>query len=138
MNEYLNEIDPNWFFNIDFNNLKNNTNFNDSEKKELIQILQEKNYNQKQFETILERHIEVQINSNELNITSILHLERDLTDKFNLYKIDLKYENNIVGTLPIHYSKAIAIEMDLNNIRLLAKVKEIKEDKVSIIIEKIS
>ena len=138
VNEYLNEIDPNWFFNIDFNSLKKNTNFNDSEKKEVIQILQEKNYNQKQFETILERHIEVQINSKELNITSILHLERDLTDKFNLYKIDLKYENNIVGTLPIHYSKAIAIEMDLNNIKLLAKVKEIKEDKVSIIIEKIS
>ena len=116
--------------------MKNNQNFNDFEKKEVIQILQEKNYNQKQFEELLGKSIDVPIKLNGLDVGSILHLERDLTDKFNLYKIDLKYENNIVGTLPIHYSKAIAIEMDLNNVNLLAKVRNIKDDRVSIIIEK--
>ena len=70
-----------------------------------------------------------------MDVGSILLLERDLTDKFNLYKIDLKYGDNVVGSLPINYSKALAIEMDLNNVNLIAKVKDIKEDRVSIIIE---
>lgn len=73
----------------------------------------------------------------DLDVGSILTLERDLTDKFNLYKIDLKYENNIVGSLPINYSKALAIEMDLNNVNLLVEVMYIKEDRASIIIENI-
>ena len=132
---YFNEMDPNWFFNINFDNLKKNPNFNDYEKKEVSQILQEKNYNQKQFEALLEIPIDVHINSNELNNGSILNLERDLTDKFNLYKIDLIYGNNIVGSLPINYSKTLAIEIDLNNVQLLAEVKDIKEDAVSIIIK---
>lgn len=135
VNEYFNENDYDWFFNIDFENLKNNPNFNDSEKKEVIQILQEKNYNQKQYEAFLERFIDVHINTDNLDIGSILHFERDLTDKFNLYKIDLRYGNNIVGSLPLNYSKALAIEMDLNNTNLLAEVIEIKENKVSIIIK---
>ena len=137
VNEYFNENDQNWFFNIDFNNLKYNPNFNDSEKKEVIQILQEKNYNQKQFEELLGESIDIPINSNELNVGSILSLERDLTDKFNLYKIDLIHHDNIVGSLPINYSKSLAIEIDLNNVNLLAKVKDIKENNVSIIIENI-
>ena len=137
VNEYFNENDPNWFFNIDFNNLKSNPNFNDSEKKEVIQILQEKNYNQKQFDELLEKSIDLPINSNEINVGSILLLKRDLTDKFNLYKIDLIHDNNNIGSLPINYSKALAIEIDLNNIKLLAEVKDIKKDKVSIIIKKI-
>ena len=70
-----------------------------------------------------------------MDVGSILLLERDLTDKFNLYKIDLKYGDNIVGSLPISYSKALAIEMDLNNVNLLAKVKNIKDGVASIIIE---
>ena len=135
VNEYFNENDHDWFFNIDFDNLKDNPNFNDSEKKEVIQILQEKNYNQKQFETFLGRFIEVQINTDNLFVGSILHLERNLTDKFNLYKIDLKYENNIVGNLPINYSKALAIEIDLNNINLLAEVKEIKDNGANVILK---
>lgn len=133
--EYFNEYESNWFFNIDFNDLKNNPNFNDFEKKEVIQILQEKNYNQKQFEKLLGKSIDVPIKSNGLDVGSILLLERDLTDKFNLYKIDLKYGDNIVGSLPISYSKALAIEMDLNNVNLLAKVKNIKDGVASIIIE---
>ena len=135
VNQYFNENESDWFFNIDFYELKNNPKFNESEKKEVIRILQEKNYNQKQFETVLEKSIEVSINSNELNVGSILLLERDLADKFNPYKIDLKYENNIVGSLPINYSKALAIEMDLNNVNLLAEIIDIKENKASIIIE---
>ena len=135
VNEYYKENDYDWFFNIDFDNLKNNPNFNDSEKKEVIRILQEKNYNQKQFETLLGRFIEVQINTDNLYPGSILHLERDLTDKFNLYKIDLKYENNIVGSLPINYSKALAIEMDLNNVKIIGVVREIKENVVNIILK---
>ena len=130
--EYFNEYESNWFFNIHFNDLKNNPNFNDFEKKEVIQILQEKNYNQKQFEELLGKSIDVPIKSNGLDVGSILLLERDLTDKFNLYKIDLKYGDNIIGNLPINYSKALAIEMDLNNVNLIAKVNEIKEDSVSI------
>ena len=133
--EYFFEYDPNWFFNIDFNDLENNQNFNDFEKKEVIQILQEKNFNQKQFEELLGKSIEVPIKSNGLDVGSLLLLERDLNDKFNLYKIDLKYENDIVGSLPINYSKALAIEMDLNNVNLIAKVKDIKKDRASIIIE---
>ena len=124
------------FLIFDFNNLKDNPNFNDYEKKEVIQILQEKNYNQKQFETLLKKSIEVPIKSNDLNIGSILLLKRDLNDKFNLYKTDLIHENNIVGSLPINYSKSLAIEIDLNNVKLLAEVKDIKKDKVSIIIKK--
>lgn len=135
VNEYFNENDYDWLFNIDFDNLKDNPNFNDSEKKEVIQILQEKNYNQKHFETFLGRFIDVQINTDNLYIGSILHLERNLTDKFNLYKIDLKYENNIVGNLPINYSKALAIEIDLNNINLLAEVKEIKDNGANVILK---
>lgn len=135
VNGYFNENDSNWFFNINFNDLKNNPNFNDSEKKEVIQILQEKNYNQKQFAVLLGKSIDVPIKSSKLDVGSILHLERDLTDKFNLYKIDLKYKNNIIGSLPINYSKVLAIEIDLNNVNLIAKVKEIKDDKISIIIE---
>lgn len=136
VNEYFNKNDSNWFFNIEYIHLKNNPNFNGSEKKEVIQILQEKNYNQKQFDELLEKSIDVSINSNELDVGSILYLERDLTDNFNLYKIDLKYENNIVGSLPINYSKALAIEMDLNNVKLFAIVKNIKDGRVTIIIEK--
>lgn len=133
VNEYCNENDSNWFFNIDFNNLKNNPNFNYSEKKEVIQILQEKNFNQKQLDTILEKPIEISINTNELYVGSILLLERDLTDKYNLYKINLKYKNNIVGSLPINYSKALAIEIDLNNVNLLAEVIDIKDNRANII-----
>ena len=133
--EYFFEYEPNWFFNIDFNDLENNQNFNDFEKKEVIQILQEKNFNQKQFEELLGKSIEVPIKSNGLDVGSLLLLERDLNDKFNLYKIDLKYENDIVGSLPINYSKALAIEMDLNNVNLIAKVKDIKKYRASIIIE---
>ena len=70
----------------------------------------------------MEKYINVSIRSNELHIGSILHLELDLTDKINLYKIDLKYENDIVGSLPINYSKVLIIEIDLNNINLLAEV----------------
>jgi len=126
------------FFNIDFDNLINNPNFNDSEKKEIIQILQEKNYNQKQFDTFLGSDIEVHINTDNLDIGSILHLERDLTNKFNLYKIDLKYGNSIIGSLPINYSKALAIEMDLNNVKLIAEVKEIDSWNTSIILKKMN
>ncbi|MBE6497312.1 MAG: DEAD/DEAH box helicase [Methanobrevibacter sp.] len=138
VNEYLNENDNDWFFNIDFDNLINNPNFNDSEKKEIIQILQEKNYNQKQFDTFLGSDIEVHINTDNLDIGSILHLERDLTNKFNLYKIDLKYGNSIIGSLPINYSKALAIEMDLNNVKLIAEVKEIDSWNTSIILKKMN
>ena len=138
VNEYYShERKYEWFFNIDFNNLKNNPNFNDFEKKEVIQILQEKNYNQKRFEALLEKSIEVHINSNELNIGSIVFLERDLSDKFNLYKINLKYKNTIVGSLPINYSKALAIEIDLNNVNLLAEIESIEGDMVSITINTI-
>ena len=52
-----------------------------------------------------------------------------------MYKIDLKYENNIVGNLPINYSKALAIEIDLNNINLLAEVKEIKDNGANVILK---
>lgn len=127
----------NWFFDIDFNDLKDNSEFNDSEKKEVAQILQEKTYNQKQFEALLEMSIDLFVNSKNLEIGSILHLERDLTDKFNLYKINLKYGNDIFGSLPIIYSKAIAIEMDLDNVQLFAQVTYIKQGRVCIIIENI-
>lgn len=133
--DYSNKNEPNWFFNIDFNDLMNNSNFSDSEKKEIVQILEEKNYNQMQFETLLEKSIELSLNSEELDIGSILHLERDLTDKFNLYKIDLKYIGDVIGSLPINYSKALSIEMDLNNVELFAEVLDINGNMVSIIIE---
>lgn len=135
VDEYFDKNEPNWFFNIDFNDLKNNPNFTDSEKKEIVQILQEKDYNHKQFEDLMGILIEVPLNSEELEIGTILQLERDLTDNLNLYKIDLKYENNVIGSLPIVYSKAIAIEMDLNNVKLFAEVVDIEEDNVVIITE---
>lgn len=135
VNEYFNKNEPNWFFNIDFDDLKNNSNFTDSEKKEVVQILQEKNYNQIQFEAFLEMKFRVPLISENLDIGSILLLERDLTDELNLYKINLKYENNIVGSLPITYSKALAIEMDLNNVNLMAEVVDIGDDGVNIIVD---
>lgn len=135
VDEYFNKNESNWFFNIDFNDLKNNPNFTDSEKKEVVQILNEKNYNQKQFEVLLEMDIVVPLNSENLNIGSILHLERDFIDELNLYKIDLKFENNIVGSLPITYSKALAIEMDLNNVNLIAEVVDIEKNMVNIIVD---
>lgn len=137
VDEYFDKNEPNWFFNIDFNDLKNNPNFTDSEKKEIVQILQEKDYNHKQFEDLMGILIEVPLNSEELEIGSILRFERDLTDNLNLYKIDLKYKNNVIGSLPIVYSKAIAIEMDLNNVKLFAEVVDIEEDNVIIIIRNI-
>lgn len=137
VDEYFDKNEPNWFFNIDFNDLKNNPNFTDSEKKEIVQILQEKDYNHKQFEDLMGILIEVPLNSEELEIGSILRFERDLTDNLNLYKIDLKYENKVIGSLPIVYSKAIAIEMDLNNVKLFAEVVDIEEDNVIIIIRNI-
>ena len=137
VDEYFDKNESNWFFNIDFNDLKNNPNFNDSEKKQIVQILQEKNYNQKHFEELLGILIGLPLNYEELEIGSILLLERDLTDNLNLYKIDLKYENSIIGSLPITYSKFLAIEMDLNEVKLFAKVVDIKEDNVIIIIENI-
>jgi len=135
VDEYFDKNESNWFFNIDFNDLKNNQKFTDSEKKEIVQILQEKDYNHKQFEDLLGILIEVPLNSEKLEIGSILSLERDLTDYFNLYKIDLKYENNIIGSLPIAYSKFLAIEMDLNKVNLFAEVVDIEEDNVIIIID---
>ena len=135
VDEYFDKNELNWFFNIDFNDLKNNSNFTDSEKKEIVQILQEKDYNHKQFDDLLGILIEVPLNSEGLEIGSILRFERDLTDNLNLYKIDLKYENNVIGSLPIVYSKAIAIEMDLNNVKLFAEVVDIEEDNVVIITE---
>ena len=48
---------------------------------------------------------------------------------------DLKHENPIVGSLPINYSKALAIEIDLNNINLLAEVKEIKDNGANVILK---
>ena len=135
VNEYFNENDTNWFSNIDLIDLINNTNFNDTEKKEIIQILQEKHYNKKPFEDLLENFIDIPMDSKELDIGSVLHLKRDLTDKFNLYKINMKYENNIVGTLPINYSKVLAIEMDMNNVKLIAEVIDIKGETASIIIK---
>lgn len=51
---------------------------------------------------------------------------------------DLKHENPIVGSLPINYSKALAIEMDLNNVNLLTEVKEIKENGLNIIIKNLN
>lgn len=137
VDEYFDKNEPNWFFNIDFNDLKNNPNFTDSEKKEIVQILQEKDYNHKQFEDLMGILIEVPLNSEELEFGSILRFERDLTDNLNLYKIDLKYKNNVIGSLPIVYSKAIAIEMDLNNVKLFAEVVDIEEDNVIIIIRNI-
>ena len=74
----------------------------------------------------------------ELSVGSILYLERDLTDKFNVYKIDLKYENSIVGSLPINYSKALAIEIDLNNANFIAEVKYIQKDRMCIFFKKIN
>ena len=135
VDEYFDKNELNWFFNIDFNDLKNNSNFTDSEKKEIVQILQEKDYNHKQFDDLLGILIEVPLNSEGLEIGSILRFERDLTDNLNLYKIDLKYENKVIGSLPIVYSKAIAIEMDLNNVKLFAEVVDIEEDNVVIITE---
>jgi len=55
-----------------------------------------------------------------------------------LYKIDLKYGNSIIGSLPINYSKALAIEMDLNNVKLIAEVKEIDSWNTSIILKKMN
>lgn len=135
VDEYFDKNEPNWFFNIDFNDLKNDPNFTDSEKKEIVQILQEKDYNHTQFEDLLGILIGVSLNSEELEIGTILQLERDLADKLNLYKIDLKYENRIIGSLPIIYSKSLAIEMDLNNVNLSAEVVDIDGNDVILIIE---
>lgn len=135
VDEYFNKNESNWIFNIDFNDLKDNPNFTDSEKKEIVQILQENNYNQKQVDELLGILIKVPLNSEELEIGSILHLKRDLTDKFNLYKINLNYGDEVIGSLPINYSKALAIEMDLNNVHLFAEVVDINGNIVSIIIE---
>lgn len=93
------------------------------------------NVNHTQFEDLLGILIGVSLNSEELEIGTILQLERDLADKLNLYKIDLKYENRIIGSLPIIYSKSLAIEMDLNNVNLSAEVVDIDGNDVILIIE---
>lgn len=52
---------------------------------------------------------------NQIEISDILRLERDLNNPYDMFSIKIMYKNTLVGFVSKDIEKRLAIEMDLNN-----------------------
>ncbi len=51
-----------------------------------------------------------------------LSIERDINDKYNMYRINLKYDNFVIGKIPSEFSKFLAIGLDTNQLNIKTSV----------------